>query len=429
MTFIKTINLKTFAAFIIINFTAAFILLTCFSPYGADTGSLTISIGDSSRAIWQGNEYLDFEHEVILIGPGGTRTQTFTGTGTARFSNLASGSYSINVRAVGDRPVAYNQFPSRMLRAYGIDTVEIRSGQTNNAHISMLPATEVTNQAQFSQAIDLVDPLLGEYIVINNNFSVTVSGAAAFANINGIDITIIAEEAVTVTSNGALFEIQDHSMLILGEPGMLGNIVFIGINTSPLITFDPSYPESSLLTINDGITLRNASNAIKNEGNLIMNGGTIIDNVIGVVNDGIFNMRGGTISDNELGVHNGSDPAFPHASFNMYGGTIRNNNNPNTAGGVYVAMGIFNMQGGTISGNITSHAGGGVYVFDTGIFTKTGGTIYGNDAGVDSNIATLGGHAVFVTLRSMPTRSTKFLNTTIGPSVNLNSEAPGTGWQ
>ena len=437
MTFIKTINLKAYAAFIIINFTAAFILVTCFSPYGADMGSLTISIGDSSRAIWQGNEYLDFEHEVIIIGPGGTRRQTFTGTGTARFSNLASGLYSINVRAVGDRPAAYNQFPSRMLRAYGIDTVEIRSGQTNNAHISMLPATEVINESQFRAALNNAGNA-EEYILIKNDME--------FPNDINLhnNIILIAEDTVTIsrtTGSGSFFRLSNVH-LKLGAMGMRGQLVLDG-RGNLIITDVPS--STNIITMYDGITLRNSissTGAVDTTGIFNMKGGIITENNgngVSIHTGGIFNMEGGIISNNKRSGVNVGGQAGGGTTFNMYGGIISNNTEAGGGGGVNVTGGHFNMEGGIISGNTSyfeSYAwgnfinGGGVHVRGgTDVtFKKTGGTIYGNNAGDNSNrvIGASRGHAVYIV--QFGARPEKWLNTTVGPGVNLNSETDA-NWQ
>ena len=77
-------------------------------------------------------------------------------------------------------------------------------------------------------------------------------------------------------------------------------------------------------------------------------------------------------------------------TFNMYGGSIVNNNmvtddyvgNDEIGGGVYIADdgATFNMYGGTICGNTAGHCGGGVYMGEKTNFNMYGGTICGNTA-------------------------------------------------
>ena len=77
-------------------------------------------------------------------------------------------------------------------------------------------------------------------------------------------------------------------------------------------------------------------------------------------------------------------------TFNMYGGSIADNNmvtddyvgNDEIGGGVYIADdgATFNMYGGTICGNTAGHCGGGVYMGEKTNFNMYGGTICGNTA-------------------------------------------------
>ena len=77
-------------------------------------------------------------------------------------------------------------------------------------------------------------------------------------------------------------------------------------------------------------------------------------------------------------------------TFNMYGGSIVNNNmvtddyvgNDEIGGGVYIADdgATFNMYGGTICGNTAGSSGGGVYMGEKTNFNMYGGAICGNTA-------------------------------------------------
>ena len=92
-----------------------------------------------------------------------------------------------------------------------------------------------------------------------------------------------------------------------------------------------------------------------------------------------FNMYGGTIENNQA---TGKNTAFGGGggvnivgnTFNMSGGTIRDNNTNAYGGGVYVGSN-FNMTGGEITGNEANKFGGGVYVksaYGMGHFTVSG---------------------------------------------------------
>ena len=406
------INKKTLIVFIILVIAMALVLGTCFSPYGADMGDLTVSIGNSSRAIIPPGDEHGFEHEVILIGSGGTYNQTFTGTGTARFTNIMPGSYSVIVRAVGDNPGTYTAFPSRMLRAYGLDIAQIRAGRANDIYINMLPATEVTSEAQFRQALLLANDPRGEYIVIKEDieFASMVTQTDPIIVIDK-KITLIAEENVTLSTqtNTVMFHSTSApGHLELGAPGMRGQLVLDGMNVS----------YSMIIFYNNArLTMHN---------NVILQGTTTHS---GVESGGLFEMFGGIISGTVMGVY-----VFG-GTFDMYDGVIRNNDHSlyptNNGAGVNVVEGIFNMYGGTISGNTAGGFGGGVYIDADGIFKKTGGTIFGHEAGANRNYAGSGqGHAVYVALRpvsgSITYRAAKARDTTAGPNVHLDSES--TNW-
>lgn len=104
-----------------------------------------------------------------------------------------------------------------------------------------------------------------------------------------------------------------------------------------------------------------------------------------------FNMYGGSIADNNMVTDDyvGNDEvgggvyiADNGATFNMYGGTICGNTAGSSGGGVYmVEKANFNMYGGTICGNTaTRNFGGGVCVYKNGNFNMSGGEIGDNGA-------------------------------------------------
>lgn len=78
-----------------------------------------------------------------------------------------------------------------------------------------------------------------------------------------------------------------------------------------------------------------------------------------------------------------------NATFNMYGGTLRDGRKSGTGGGVNISKGTMNMYGGTITENTATSDGGGIYVGANGKLNLYGGTITGNK--VITNEARYGG--------------------------------------
>lgn len=71
------------------------------------------------------------------------------------------------------------------------------------------------------------------------------------------------------------------------------------------------------------------------------------------------------------------DAADYKATFNMYGGTLRDGNR-SSGGGVDVEIGTMNMYGGTITENTATRDGGGIYVGAKSALNLYGGTITKN---------------------------------------------------
>ena len=135
--------------------------------------------------------------------------------------------------------------------------------------------------------------------------------------------------------------------------------------------------------------------------------GVLVGEKTSVSNGAVFNMYGGTISNNnayEDYEQDGGGVTVDGGTFNLYGGTISNNkalSGNKVGGGVFVGnQGTFNMSGGTITEN-TAYKGGGVCVggsyqsSDTtwfcGTFNMSGGSITDNTSGgvyVNSNSGT-----------------------------------------
>ena len=97
---------------------------------------------------------------------------------------------------------------------------------------------------------------------------------------------------------------------------------------------------------------------------------------------------GGKLTGGNASLGSGGAVYVYSGSFNMYGGTISDNNAAQYGGGVYVTGGKFIMTSGTISGN-TASTSGGVFV-SSATFKMSGGTI-GGTSEADKNTAGYGG--------------------------------------
>ena len=139
----------------------------------------------------------------------------------------------------------------------------------------------------------------------------------------------------------------------------------------------------SMFTINKNIIFKVGGG----KGTLALQGNSFNDSPLINVNGGIFELYDrAEIYNNAYtgGTGYGGGVSVTNGTFNMYGGSIKNNTTA-FGGGVYVTNGTFNMNGGSIEGNysISSSAasyGGGVYITDKSTFNMKGGSIKGNKA-------------------------------------------------
>jgi len=396
----------------VLAFIVALSLTTCFSAYRGDTGTLVFSLQNpgNSRLIMDPVEVETLEHEIILKGPGGTITRKITGSGVLSIE-LVPGSWYVKVRAIGDRPEDYKNLfnETTMLRAMGMETVEVKAGQRTPAKINLFSATEVTSWEQLSEVINIYSEFLDEK---RREGIIVVKGelfARDFIPIEDIKITLMTEgdDATIFRSvaydteemyEGPFFEISDKGKLILkGEDG--AELILDGENEQGVSYY-------SLLFLYNG-------------GSLEMYDGAVLQNNHNQV-------------DWPMG---GAVYVSSNSKFTMHGGIIRNNT-AYQGGGVLLWNGTFDMKGGVIYGNraesfvegTATGYGGGVYVQYEGTFSKTGGIIYGINDGKWKNTADTGnGDAVFVQMKYNSEsweviRPERQKNYTAGRGTNLNSE-------
>lgn len=130
-----------------------------------------------------------------------------------------------------------------------------------------------------------------------------------------------------------------------------------------------------------------------------MYGGTITENQTNshndfrggvLVNSGTFNMYGGVISDNSFWNSGGGVVVLSNCVFSMYGGSIARNNTKNgNGGGVYVEGGTFNMSGGSITNNTAARNGGGVFCMGGAVMYLSGSSVISGNkltSNADSNL-------------------------------------------
>jgi len=265
-------------------------------------------------------------------------------------------------------------------------------------------------------------------IVVSGDVPVNGNTVNTFGDVNNVVITIEGNGKLYLASTGSLLRIGDNQ------------------------AYQTVYIDSEELTLQglksgqNGFSQNNSSSAIYVASNgtlesLELRNGTISNNSysynssssgsgVYVASNGTFIMKDGKISGNTAssyyssyggGVYVASD-----GTFTMEGGKI-SGNSTSYGGGVYVG-GTFTMEGGEISGNNASY-GGGVSIDSNGTFIKSGNstiTGYASDTVNGNKASSQGqGHAVYG-----GNSTTKSLDSTVGPGVNLDSKIYGAagGW-
>jgi len=333
----------------------------CLSHYSED-GSITINIpgAANARSIVEDDEVPYLRHDIALVGPGGTITQSITGTSVT--IQVAPGDWNITVDAYGNKNGDLTQ-TEIVLRARGTADVLVQSGRNANPPIKMITTTEVTTWDDLIAAVDGA-PYQDreEHIIIKNDLTVRDS----FARIKR-RITLLTDgKAVTISRDpdyGAqFFYIDTNGCLTLGKEGYPPGTLILDGNKD----FSPS------IQVNQALITLYAPNS-----ELIMNDGTVLQNNNHNYSSG--SRYGGGISMQTTGT----------CIFTMNGGVIRNNMSA-AGGGVNLnassgAVCTFIMNGGSIIGNAATSQGGGVYMYGnttggSARFIMNGGQISGNSA-------------------------------------------------
>ena len=399
---------KSACKFITLFFTVILFLTGCSSGAGGDTATITISLNTDSVTDKAAINIEQLRHVLTLSGPTGKQTLTITGSGNAKATVIA-GTWRIDVEA----------FLGSDLYATGSATADVKAGRNTNVTIYMNvvwtppsgggggggggrtggnPWTATaTDWAALKTIVDDLNSTGGGNAVILITQHLTVDSTTGTISIaNGTNITLMANSAVTMSRDVAFsaaspnqFFIVDPGTLILGYPGMAGNLTIMGdsgTTISELIKVD----NGGTLEMNNGVTLTGNARMMS-----MQYGGAV-----NVSTGSTFNMKGGYISANIA--EEGGGVYIDDSDFYMTGGIIENNEAFFLGGGVCVMDGNFTMTGGTIgkdsadplTGGNDANRGGGVYVNN---WTLGRSFDMSGDATIAFNKASIEGGGVFVT--------------------------------
>jgi hypothetical protein len=378
------------------------IFSACLSSWDGEEGTITIRFAPVSRVAVEKDEIPDITHEITLTGPGGVITETITGDGSVTFS-LIPGRWTINIRAIGDTPAAYNDqspiFPNRMLRALGEDSENVYAGLPAYVNVNMISAVEVETHEQFIKAIEVARTDGREKIIVINE-DIEADGIYTI-NLNK-RITLSSDKDVTISrgtgNTGNMIDVT-NGIFTIGRPGMKGSVTLDGASASTVTnSIIRVSGASSTCYLNNGAILENNNSnmgggvRVEEDGELFLDGGIIRNNSassggggVYLISRGTFTMVSGTIGDNKAYNGGGVFTVTSAGIFIMDGGYIEGNEaesppgnaTPGIGGGVRAGNNI-TINEGIIRNNISEGAGGGVSIVDGAIFEMNGGTIENN---------------------------------------------------
>ncbi|GHV90360.1 hypothetical protein AGMMS50268_08630 [Spirochaetia bacterium] len=346
-------------------------------------------------------------------GPGGPVSAVFGPSGGT--VTVEPGAWQLAVEARNDAGRL------RAIQEQGPQAIQVTPGSAHN--IALKACIGVSTDTDLRDALDGTlyspDTANGDLIVLERDITASMA-TTGILQVQGRDVTIIAEPGTTRTLTQAAFTVNSGASLTLGRAGETGWLVFDG---NGLDYFAGGYGSFALYAASGSLTI-NGNTEIKNCENSNGQGGAIT-----VTNGGSLTINGGDIHDNRNtetgGSSHGGAIFVEDSTFVMNGGTIRNNSANDAGGGVYIAASSspasFEMNGGTIDNNTVTSTGsangGGVY--NDGMFTMFDGTISNNTV---TGSGLTGGGGVFQT--SNPSNSLFTMN---GGSITGNKALGGAG--
>ena len=209
-------------------------------------------------------------------------------------------------------------------------------------------------------------------------------------------------------SNAGITVAKKGTVLNLGEKGYKGTLTIDGKTSGGFV----SVLEGATANMYEHVTLQNWTSA----GNacVVIKGSKSVTG-----SKPVFNMHGGVIEKCSRAVM-----ADSGATFNMYGGEIRNREG-SRGSGVHVFEATFVMSGGTISG-CTANEGGGLYATNQSTITISGGTISGCSAGAGGGLYATNSSTITINKGTISGCKASLgagggLYATNGSTININS--------
>ncbi|MCL2863300.1 MAG: InlB B-repeat-containing protein [Methanimicrococcus sp.] len=179
----------------------------------------------------------------------------------------------------------------------------------------------------------------------------------------------VGKNIILISEKGGPFKLigaeNYDTITVLGKL-TLGTTDLDGIIVTHIETQNDGRGGSGVLVETAGLLIMNSGEISGNIGNK-MHYGDFSGGGVYVSYEGFFEMYGGTIENNNASFGGGVFVAYL-GIFQMYGGKISDNTAFNEGGGVFVADGSFEMYGGTIANNIAQKVGGGVFLYALNLF-------------------------------------------------------------
>jgi hypothetical protein len=409
------------------------------ADYGNDTTGNGLTRTTAVNSVNKALALIENAHKSINGGPLTSATIVVIGTsgdrGTVKINNTGAIYPPITLRGLGPTQPG-------ILTADKVPTTDWNNPTATNSYrvLEVAYGAEVTlgNDLTITGGGKRGDVDTGAGVYVHHDGSFTMNGGTIMGN-------------KSTTSGGAIHVRYEGSSFIM-------NGGTISDNTSPRSAVN--IQTASSMSMTGGTISDNTSDfdggAVRvsaDNSTFDMSGGAISDNTanwgaggVFVGTGGSFTMSGGAITGNDAMKSGGAVDIERNGTFTMTGGTIAGNTTEEYGGGVSIlnvgetGTASFTMRGGTIAGNTAALGGGGVALGEAaGTFIKAplvegeaSGIIYGNDAGDNSNKATLGetsllnnkGHAVYIAPEA---NGPKTRETTAGQGDLLDSTADG-GW-
>ena len=164
-----------------------------------------------------------------------------------------------------------------------------------------------------------------------------------------------------------------------------GCILDRGLGAGQTVSYGSVITVEGTLTVIDGYTIKEHVNTGITGG--IITGSSKTGNGVVVKESGTFDLQGGCITGNNWGIQVNASQGQNPATANMHGGSVTGNN-----GGVFVSSGsAFNMSGGSVTDNTNPDWPlGGVYVGEGAAFSLGGEVeINGNPSAMSGNVCLL----------------------------------------